>query len=66
MPVFRIIYRPVFDINQLGPNTHIVREALILEAGATVVINETATLLVTDGGDDAYMKVKEDSTVEYN
>jgi hypothetical protein len=66
MPVFRIIYRPVFDLNQLDPNTHIVREALILEAGATVVINETATLWIADGGDDAYMKVLEDSTVEYN
>lgn len=66
MPVFRIIYRPVFDINQLDPNTHIVRTALILEAGATVVINESATLWIAEGADEAYMKVPEDNTAEYN
>lgn len=66
MPVFRIVYRPVFDIKQLDPRTHIVRETVILEAGATLIINEGATLWIAEGDPEAYMKVTEDSTTEYN
>lgn len=66
MPIFRIVYRPVFDINQLDPRTHIVRQELIIEDNAAVVINEGATLWITEGAPEAYMKVADDSIAEYN
>lgn len=65
MPVFRIVYRPVFDINQLEPHTHIVREMIVLEENATLIIKEDATVWVTAGDSGAYMKVDDDSTTEF-
>jgi hypothetical protein len=66
MPVFRIVYRPVFDINQLDPRTHIVREAIILEEGATLLIGNDATVWIVDGNPESFMNVPENVTITFN
>lgn len=63
--VFTVLYRPIGDPKLLDPNLHVIRELLIVEEDAILVINDPATLVITSGNVGSYAKVYTASTMEF-
>lgn len=62
---FSVIYRPIGDPTLLDPNTHVVRELLIVNQDGILIVNDPAVLVVTAGSAGRYAEVKTNSTMEF-
>lgn len=61
MAVFSVQYRPVGDPTLLNPDLHVIREMLIVESGAVLIVNDPAILCITAGQAGRYAKVEANS-----
>ena len=65
MTVFSVQYRPIGDPTLIDPNVHVIRELLIVQDNATLIVVEPAIVCITAGDAGRYAEVKTNSTVEF-
>lgn len=65
MTVFSVQYRPIGDPTLIDPNVHVIRELLIVEDSAILIVTGPAILCITAGDAGRFAEIKTNSTMEF-